>query len=343
MVAAACVSNSPWLAPMISLDWTPDETDESARNSPGRSDPADFEFTLSDPVGMLPADELFSDGKLVPLQMAAAARTTPDDSGAEIASLDPAHVERTDEISGKEEQQCLSSPKAPRCSSRWREFLGLRKLQSSTRSESEKSSASTAAASSRTPNPRSIRHFLHRNLKSSPADPSLSLPLLRDSDTDTTTSSSSSRFSLSSKSSSSDSSDLPRLSLDTEKPGQVHVRAGSHPRTGGPTRVRVSRPVRRISADAESPRMNSSGKVVFKGGGSLERSSSSPSSFHGGGARVRPRGMERSYSANVVRVNPVLNVPVCSLRHGSMFGFFSSSSEKVGPGGKNATGGNKKN
>jgi hypothetical protein len=76
--------------------------------------------------------------------------------------------------------------------------------------------------------------------------------------------------------------------------------------------------------------MNSSGKIVFQ---SLERSSSSPSSFNGG-PRYKQRGMERSYSANV-RVTPVLNVPVCSLRgsskSGSVFGFgqlFSSSPQK---------------
>lgn len=84
----------------------------------------------------------------------------------------------------------------------------------------------------------------------------------------------------------------------------------------------------------DSPRMNSSGKIVFQ---SLERSSSSPSTFHGG-PRFKHRGMERSYSANV-RVTPVLNVPVCSLRgtskSGSVFGFgqlFSSPQKKEGTG-----------
>lgn len=85
--------------------------------------------------------------------------------------------------------------------------------------------------------------------------------------------------------------------------------------------------------------MNSSGKVVFYSG-SLERSSSSPSSFNGGGGpRARARGMERSFSANVVRVSPVLNMPVCSLRGstkaGSVFGFFSKKEkEKEGTGRK---------
>uniref|UniRef100_A0A5B6YMB2 Uncharacterized protein n=1 Tax=Davidia involucrata TaxID=16924 RepID=A0A5B6YMB2_DAVIN len=89
--------------------------------------------------------------------------------------------------------------------------------------------------------------------------------------------------------------------------------------------------VRGVSVD--SPRMNSSGKIVFQG---LERSSSSPSSFNGG-PRFKHRGMERSYSANV-RVTPVLNVPVCSLRGSSksgVFGFqlFSSQQKREGGGG----------
>ncbi|ONK74412.1 uncharacterized protein A4U43_C03F5950, partial [Asparagus officinalis] len=72
----------------------------------------------------------------------------------------------------------------------------------------------------------------------------------------------------------------------------------------------------------------------------LGRSSSSPSTFNGG-PRIKHRGMERSYSANV-RVTPVLNVPVCSLRAGSKsFGFGqlfsgsgsgSSSNPKAGNG-----------
>lgn len=84
---------------------------------------------------------------------------------------------------------------------------------------------------------------------------------------------------------------------------------------------------RGVSVD--SPRMNSSGKIVFQ---SLERSSSSPSSFNGG-PRFKHRGMERSYSANV-RVTPVLNVPVCSLRgpySSKSFGFgqlFSSPQKR---------------
>ncbi|EEC69655.1 hypothetical protein OsI_39067 [Oryza sativa Indica Group] len=65
---------------------------------------------------------------------------------------------------------------------------------------------------------------------------------------------------------------------------------------------------------ADSPRLNAAGKVVFNG---LGRSSSSPSSLAGGRRHHHGRngggGIERSYSAHV-RVAPVLNVPVCSLR-----------------------------
>ena len=55
---------------------------------------------------------------------------------------------------------------------------------------------------------------------------------------------------------------------------------------------------------SESPRVSASGRVVFRG---LERCSSTPASAGIGPRRPRPRGMERSYSANV-RVDPVINV-----------------------------------
>ncbi|XP_002448544.1 uncharacterized protein LOC8074716 [Sorghum bicolor] len=78
-------------------------------------------------------------------------------------------------------------------------------------------------------------------------------------------------------------------------------RAGAGPwRPRGPSRPCPSRP----AVAAESPRVSASGRVVFRG---LERCSSTPASA-GIGRRVpRPRGMERSYSANV-RVDPVINV-----------------------------------
>ncbi|KAG9439633.1 hypothetical protein H6P81_019798 [Aristolochia fimbriata] len=307
---------------------------------PSSKDLIDFEFRLDDPVAMLPADELFSDGKLVPLQLAAV-RPTADStaSSSVVQSPDAIKSRRRIDVAGSDPY--LFSPKAPRCSSRWRELLGLKKTQNP-KPELQKASS----VPSKNPNPKSLKHFLHRSNKSSSSvDSSLSLPLLRDSDCESV--SISSRLSLSSSSSSGpDHEDLPRLSLDSDKPN-------SHPivLSRNPPRLRVSKPrnaveqpraldhpagrkgrssmrrapestsvpVRGVSVD--SPRMNSSGKIVFQ---SLERSSSSPSSFNGGSRNTRHRGMERSYSANV-RVTPVLNVPVCSLRGssktGSVFGF----------------------
>ncbi|XP_038970303.1 uncharacterized protein LOC103696684 [Phoenix dactylifera] len=361
MMASACVNNSGmspepfldcspacpsygWLSPRVSFsrDLADDATPAIASEKPEAETPdleaaskdlADFEFRLDDPVAMLPADELFSNGKLVPLQLATAplpAAAVPDG----IRSLEAAAApRRAVDVLGSD-AFVAESPKAPRCSSRWRELLGL-KRQQSPKPESQK--AVCATASSKNPNAKSLRHFLHRNMnpKCSSTDSSLSLPLLRDS-SDTESVSISSRLSLSSSSSSSglDHEDLPRLSLDADKPSQIPLSLGrnpprvrvSRPRSAVPEGYRPARigrsPVRRppepaaSGASVDSPRMNASGKVVFQG---LERSSSSPSSFNGG-PRIKYRGMERSYSANV-RVTPVLNVPVCSLRGSAKFGF----------------------
>lgn len=361
--------------------------------SPGREVVVDFEFRrLDDPVAMLPADELFSDGKLVPLQLAsvrpasadsAATSPSPGVFAEEIRSPELQKMRRmVEEAVGSEQCGALFSPKAPRCSSRLRELFGLKKAthngygaKTEMSQKSPPSSVSSGVSTvHRSSAARSLRHFLHRSHRSSASiDAYLSLPLLRDSDSDSV--SMSARLSLSSSSSSGpDHEELPRLSLDFDKPphgrnlprvrlvpklrpcvdpssrpnqvldyrhhqstgGQMHsgaVAAGA----GGSARS----PMRRGSGDPtsiptrgaslDSPRMNSSGKVVFQ---SLERSSSSPSTFNGG-PRVKHRGVERSYSANVVRVAPVLNVPLCSLRGsskpGSMFGFgqlFASSTQK---------------
>lgn len=390
MMASACVNNigmSPetfldcpscpsygWLSPRISFSRdvsddgskiaaaagqtaSPDNAAEKLDLDSSGKDLIDFEFRLEDPVTMLPADELFSDGKLVPLQLAAVRPSSHLSAAAQFGEIRSVRSEEasvaksrlTAEISAAD--QYLFSPKAPRCSSRWRELLGLKKIQSP-KPELQKS----ASVPTKNPNPKSLKHFLHRSTKSS-ADSSLSLPLLRDSDSESV--SISSRLSLSSSSSSGpDHEDLPRLSLDSDKPNPSllsttknppRVRI-SKPRTLSDTTVRIGRsPMRRSAtpsdptvrigrsplrrapestsipargASVDSPRMNSSGKIVFQ---SLERSSSSPSSFNGGSRNGKIRGMERSYSANV-RITPVLNVvPVCSLRGsskgGSVFGF----------------------
>ncbi|KAF6156543.1 hypothetical protein GIB67_000008 [Kingdonia uniflora] len=287
---------------------------EDLINLSGGNDFGDFEFRLDYPVPMLAADELFSDGKLI------------------IPSVQIAPIRPSVGLSSREEMResfgrsvsdpYLFSPKAPRCSSRWKELLGLKKVQ--TPSVHQKPGSNSG----------SLKHFLHRNPKSSSS--SLSLPLLlRDTDLEST-------VSMSSSSSSSD--DVPkdrippprvRLVKPTPMPAPIPLRPVSENSRVGRSPMRNNRVPpdsnARGGVTIDSPRMNSSGKVVFQ---SLERSSSSPSTFNGG-PRVKHKGMERSYSANV-RVTPVLNVGVCSLRgskSGSVFGFgqlFSASQKKDG-------------
>ncbi|XP_022718093.1 uncharacterized protein DDB_G0271670-like [Durio zibethinus] len=406
-MASACVNNigvSPesfqtttsyssygWLSPRISFSREEESsksrpkspTDPSSTDPDPGSDPpeiqdtpaGDFEFRLEDPVTMLPADELFSDGKLVPLHFSTLKPHPPVNALSEIRSPETAKSCRRIEMEISGTDPYLFSPKAPRCSSRWRELLGLKKFSQNTNQPPKSESQSKISLLSNN-NTKSLKHFLHRSSKSSSsssstaswADSSLSIPLLKDSDCESV-SVSSSRLSLSSSSSGHEHEDLPRLSLDSDKPSlnnpspnpfapcrninpnpprmrMVKARPGSgsdsNQMAAGGTRMGRS-PIRRDSSggvtsrgvSVDSPRMNSSGKIVFQ---SLERSSSSPSSFNGG-PRFKQRGMERSYSANV-RITPVLNVPVCSLRgsskSGSVFGFgqlFSSSPQKTGNGG----------
>ncbi|KAJ9139735.1 hypothetical protein P3X46_030440 [Hevea brasiliensis] len=395
-MASACVNNismSPenfssgtypsygWLSPRISFSREEDTSKQSgssntvscdapAEDPPEILDSVDFEFRLEDPVTMLPADELFSDGKLVPLTT-----IKPANALSEIRSPETAKSCRRMEMEISVTDPCLFSPKAPRCSSRWKELLGLKKLyqNANTKADAHK----TTSSSSSNPIPKSLKHFLHRSSKScscnsSSLDHSLSLPLLKDTECESV-SISSSRLSLSSSSSSHEHEDLPRLSLESEKPNpslnvfqdpnpnpfvlnrnpnqnplrmrmvkpRSETNSNSNNSNNSTSATRVGRsPMRRAAGESsgvtsrgvsvDSPRMNSSGKIVFQ---SLERSSSSPSSFNGG-SRFKHRGMERSYSANV-RVTPVINVPVCSLRGTSksvsVFGFgqlFSSPPQK---------------
>ncbi|OWM81046.1 uncharacterized protein LOC116192338 [Punica granatum] len=319
----------------------------------------DFEFCLEDPVAMLPADELFSDGKLVPLQVSVLKPAARAVASTEVNSLDLAERRRSSDMSAMD--LYLSSPKAPRCSSRWRELLGLKKLSqnANAKAPAESTASRRNSTSSSSSNPKSFKNFLHRSSKASSfSDSNLNMPLLKDLDSDSVMISS--RLSLSSSSSGGhEHEDLPRLSLDSDKPYSISLHKNPNvtnvprmrlvkPRADNPkpaadnsTANRVGQsPVRRTPVESggltprgvsvDSPRMNSSGKVIFQ---SLERSSSSPSSFNGG-PRFMHRGMERSYSAGV-RVTPVLNVPVSSLigssKSGSVFGFgplFSSSPQK---------------
>ncbi|CAA3031676.1 Hypothetical predicted protein [Olea europaea subsp. europaea] len=397
-MASACVNNlglSPesfldcppskypsygWLSPRISFSHeeevkaavvnpstkTEAKSDNAVVEKTEKSDPevsgeafVDFEFRLEDPVTMLPADELFSDGKLMPLQISSiqkSMRSTPMTS--EVRSPDTPILRIRTEISLTDPY--LFSPKAPRCSSRWKELQGLKKLYQNSNAKPEDQKAASASNSKNAA--RSLKHLLHRSSKSSVnafIDSSLSFPLLKDTDNESV--SISSRLSLSSSSSGHEHDDLPRLSLDSDEPSTLT--RSSHRNTSTVSRVRVVKPralspenpntttrvvrspmqrapestAQACGVSADSPRMNSSGKVVFN---NLERSSSSPSSFNGG-PRYKHRGMERSYSANV-RVTPVLNVPVCSLRGSSksgVFGLFSSQQKKESSGGSSGNGG----
>ncbi|KAE9617077.1 hypothetical protein Lal_00034123 [Lupinus albus] len=343
-MASACVNNNnnnnnnnnfssfTWLNPNHSPDNLP-HLDASS---------GDFEFCLEHPVTMLPADELFSDGKLLPLH---------------LSSLNPSTPSTT--ATPKPKEPFLFFLKAPNCSSRWRELLGLKKKQQLSNNNTISETHKTTSSSSST---KSIKQFIHHRCSkttssSSYENSTMTLPLLKDSDSESI--SLSSRLSLSSSSSSGhDYEDLHRLSLDSDKPApnpihiSLHRNPNAHPRmrfaknrTGSidktnnpnpnhcnrvvinPTQKDESGAVESRGVSVDSPRMNSSGKIVFQ---SLVRSSSSPSSFNGG-PRFKHRGMERSYSSNV-RVTPVLNVSVCSLmgssKSGSVFGlgpFFSSS------------------
>nr|QWW20835.1 hypothetical protein Xa7_IRBB7.42 [Oryza sativa Indica Group] len=328
LAAAAAVATTTTPEPAISKDFI------------------DFEFSLGGSATMLPADELFADGKLLPLRKAAAvpemdaAAPRPPQPEAMPAPSEPMKPLRAAAAAVDAADPYVFSPKAPSCSSRWRELLGLKRAAA----QSPKPSPSSAPA--RTPGramnstaARSLKLLLQRNNgRSSGASASelASAPLLRDSsDSEASLSLASSRFSLSSSSSSSghDHDDIPRLSLDSAadpNPPRIRLVRSSHrhstsssssSRAGrSPARRRPSPPPPPRCLSVDSPRMNSSGKIVFQG---LERSSSSPCTLHAA-AKPRSRAVDRSYSSGV-RVAPVvLNVPVCSR---PVFGFFKDKKD----------------
>lgn len=363
-MASACINNGPmppafvpacpsygFLSPRISLshDGPADggsvpghdvQDPQPAASPPGTADLddsekviPDFEFRLDDPVMMLPADELFSDGKLVPLHVAAARPHVDPADGIRLPEAE--RPPRVAEVHGSE--LCAQLPRAPRCSSRWRKLLGLKKQQQNPMPESQK--VPQHPSKSLIANTRSLCDILQRRPKPSADDCHLNTPLLNDSDSEPASVSITARRSHSSSSSSSgaDHDELLRFSFDAEKPSQAPISL-----VRAPSGVRVARPrgdtaeghraaregrcaVRRgsdgapaepppLAASVDSPRMNASGKVVFQG---LESSSSSPGSFHHRHRGKQYRGMERSYSVNL-RVVPVLNVlTVGSLRVGA--------------------------
>ncbi|KAG6491364.1 uncharacterized protein LOC122007265 [Zingiber officinale] len=340
--AARTETHSWILGPRISFSHDA-AADPSAAMAPADQDgpdssAEDFEFHLQDdPVSMLPADELFSEGKLVPLQLAAP-RSAEARSAVEVGLADPLPKAEIDPYA--------FSPRAPRCSAGWRELLGLKRARAAKSAGVQVLHGGPVdAAVPRSVIPRSvIKHLLlHRQPKNASIVESMSLPLLRDSDHDSTPVAT--RLSHSSSSSSGpDHENLARLSIESDKPGPIPPRVrlarrrpamlassrdalGPNRRTADPP----AQPPRGVSVD--SPRMSPSGKIVFQG---LERSSSSPGSFTGG-PRPRPRGVDRSYSANV-RVAPVLNVlPVGSLRGSSKtVSVFGQKKDRYGSASKRA-------
>uniref|UniRef100_A0A0D9WT72 Uncharacterized protein n=1 Tax=Leersia perrieri TaxID=77586 RepID=A0A0D9WT72_9ORYZ len=314
----------------------------------------DFEFSLGCSATMLPADELFADGKLLPLRkpppaaLPEPATRPPQPEATMPTASEPMKPLRstTAAIDATAADPYVFSPKAPSCSSRWRELLGLKRAAAQTPKPSPCSApARTPARATNSTAARSLKLLLQRNAgRSSTSSVSelASAPLLRDSsDSEASLSLASSRFSLSSSSSSSghDHDDFPRLSLDSavvagDNPPRIRLVRSSHrhstsssTRAGrNPARRRPSPPPAPRCLSVDSPRMNSSGKIVFQG---LERSSSSPCTLHGGGGgaggKPRPRAaVDRSYSSGG-RVAPVvLNVPVCSR---PVFGFFKDKKD----------------
>ncbi|GLJ13245.1 hypothetical protein SUGI_0208620 [Cryptomeria japonica] len=262
----------------------------------------DFEFCMGLSEGskptMLPAEVLFSEGKILPFQF------SQSGNGKAMLPTGVTGIYITNEKANKLENSCEGSsiksngiacehsPKAPKCS--WKEILGLKKLQTQ-KSVPPKTTPKTPKKPNFTYRIRCINSGVTTEASS------VSQPLLlqpRDSDAD----SASARFSVSSNQ--SDLEELPRYSVDSIKEDAVLHK---------PLRaVNVIRPAEKKGSKCNSPRTRgaSSGKVVFKG---LERSCSSPSSFRKRESQYR---IERSYSANV-RVTPVLNVNVPScIRNG---------------------------
>uniref|UniRef100_A0A0E0JVY3 Uncharacterized protein n=1 Tax=Oryza punctata TaxID=4537 RepID=A0A0E0JVY3_ORYPU len=360
-MASAVASSMPSPPPAVSFGWLahprvsppallPSSAAAAAAEPAVSKEFIDFEFSLGGSATMLPADELFADGKLLPLRP----HPVPTEKTVAMETHPVPELVKTvrPAVAAEVFDPYVFSPKAPTCSSRWRELLRLKKVQTPTKpSASTSASPSLAAATpSRSSNSSAARSLklllLQRNggRASGAAASDLSVaPLLRDSsDSEASLSLASSRFSLSSSSSSSghDHDDFPRHSLDSVDPTPrprlrlVRSQPQPHPPAAAAVakpRVAIQSPARRRPsptppppqvASVDSPRMNSSGKIVFQG---LERSSSSPAGSVHSSLRSRSRVMDRSYSAGVRAATPVvLNVPVCSR---PVFGFFKDKKD----------------
>ncbi|KAL2546131.1 hypothetical protein Fot_15364 [Forsythia ovata] len=121
----------------------------------------DFEFRLEDSVTMLPADELFSDGKLMPLQCSSIQKSMRlVTTTSAFRSLDTPKLLMRNEISLTDPY--LFSSKAPRCSSRWKELLCLKKLYQNSNAKQEDQKAASSSHHNNSKNAaKSLKHFLH--------------------------------------------------------------------------------------------------------------------------------------------------------------------------------------
>ncbi|XP_078148061.1 uncharacterized protein LOC144543610 [Carex rostrata] len=315
-MASACAINaatsSPdtllWLSPRLSF--SRDLSDQPESDALPQSDPStspkpasDFEFHLHEPASIISADELFSNGKLVPLQPSSSPQPLSDQ---ETSLSDPDSDQPPNDSSSSD--LLAPSPRAPMCVSRWKDLLRLKRAKGVP-------IPAKKTGPNQNPNPRALRFLLKKNSnpKATPEQSqSMSLPLLPFG-SDQEQKSEFASFPPTIRLVRPVPPEEPHSDMDPIRPNRV---AAHH----APTQS--AQPLR-TGPSVDSPRLNAAGRVVFTG---LERSSSSPGSFTGG-PRVKYRGIERSYSVNVngVRIAPVLNVPVCSLRGSrksvSVFGF----------------------
>ncbi|CAO2043747.1 unnamed protein product [Urochloa humidicola] len=280
----------------------------------------EFEFRVvpAAAAALSAADELFSGGKLVPLHRPAPASAPC--SPPPCLEVEPAASEPT-------------SPRAPRCAGRrWRDLLHLVSSSSSRKAKDDKTRPADGCLRRRDTH---FRPLLSRDSSSSsassvdsggkrarrPPPPSSCSPLRTRSAPVANLLHLMSRTRSAGAAADADASPHahprrpepacgahPLLTRASSSSSASSSDSGRNPRaaSAAPWRTRgPSRPSRPAVA-ADSPRVSASGRVVFRG---LERCSSTPASAAGIGVprRPRPRGMERSYSANV-RVDPVINV-----------------------------------
>ncbi|CAN6240921.1 unnamed protein product [Urochloa humidicola] len=318
MAAAAVTSPDPF-----TFHCPAAPSSSSAAAAEANLDEFEFRVVPAAAAALSAADELFSGGKLVPLHRPAPASAPC--SPPPCLEVEPATSEPT-------------SPRAPRCAGRrWLDILHL--VSSSSSSRKAKDDKTRAADGCLRRRDTHFRPLLSRDSSSSssassvdsggkrarrPPPPSSCSPLrTRSAPVANLLHLMSRTRSAADKAGATAAADAsphahprrpepacaahPLLTRASSSSSASSSDSGRNPRpTAAPWHPRgPSRPSRPAVA-AESPRVSASGRVVFRG---LERCSSTPASAAGigGPRRPRPRGMERSYSANV-RVDPVINV-----------------------------------